>query len=41
MELLVGLVHRSSTAAVVATHDAQLVERADTVVTLHDGLVVT
>ncbi|VXC44960.1 ABC transporter ATP-binding protein [Aeromicrobium sp. 9AM] len=40
MDLIVDVVHRSGVAAVVATHDQQLVERADKVLTLHDGRVV-
>ena len=40
MDLIVGLVHQSGVAAVVATHDPLLVERADAVLTLHDGRVV-
>jgi len=40
MDLIVDVVHRSGVAAVVATHDQQLVERADHVLTLHDGRVV-
>ncbi len=40
MDLIVDMVHRSGVAAVVATHDPQLVERADKVLTLHDGRVV-
>lgn len=37
MDLLTGLVHEQSTAAVVATHDPQLMDRADRVVELHEG----
>lgn len=40
MDLIVEVVHHSGVAAVVATHDQQLVERADKVLTLHDGRVV-
>lgn len=40
MDLIVDVVHRSDVAAVVATHDQQLVERADKVLTLHDGHMV-
>ncbi len=41
MDLIVDVVHRSGVAAVVATHDQQLVERADKVLSLHDGRVVS
>jgi putative ABC transport system ATP-binding protein len=41
MDLIVDLVHRSGVAAVVATHDPLLVARADEVLTLHDGRVVS
>lgn len=40
MDLVVDIVHRRQIAAVVATHDPLLVERADRVLTLHDGAVV-
>jgi putative ABC transport system ATP-binding protein len=41
MELLVALVHDRGTAAVVTTHDPNLVARADRVLELHDGHVVS
>ena len=41
MELLVTLVHDRGTAAVVTTHDPVLVARADRVLELHDGHVVS
>lgn len=37
MDLLARLVHEEQVAAVVATHDPQLVAQADEVVDLHDG----
>ena len=37
MDLLVSLVHDRRIGAVVATHDPLLTERADRVLTLHDG----
>jgi putative ABC transport system ATP-binding protein len=37
MDLLRELVHTAGTAAVVTTHDPELVARADRVVDLHDG----
>ena len=37
MDLLAGLVHERGIGAVVATHDPLLMERADRVLTLHDG----
>ncbi|KHL12474.1 putative ABC transport system ATP-binding protein [Mumia flava] len=40
MELVVGLVHERGLAAVIATHDAAVVARADRVVTLHDGALL-
>ncbi|MDD9348943.1 ABC transporter ATP-binding protein [Mumia sp.] len=40
MDLIVELVHRRGIAAVVATHDPLLVERADRVLTLRGGTVV-
>lgn len=40
MELMSGLVHAEGIAAVIATHDPLLVQRADSVVELHDGRVV-
>ncbi|KAA1424961.1 ABC transporter ATP-binding protein [Mumia zhuanghuii] len=40
MDLVVDIVHRQGIAAVVATHDPLLVERADRVLTLHDGVVL-
>lgn len=39
MDLLVGLVHTRGIAAVVATHDPLLVDRADRVVELHGGRI--
>ncbi|RJK96037.1 ABC transporter ATP-binding protein [Vallicoccus soli] len=39
MDLLVAVVRSTGVAALVATHDASLVERADRVVELHDGVV--
>jgi putative ABC transport system ATP-binding protein len=39
MDLLVSLVHGEGVAAIVATHDPLLVERADRVLELHDGRV--
>jgi putative ABC transport system ATP-binding protein len=40
MDLLRDLVHAEGVAAVVTTHDAQLVARADRVTDLHDGVLV-
>lgn len=40
MDLIVEIVHSRGIAAVVATHDPLLVERADRVVALHDGAAV-
>ncbi|UUT36736.1 hypothetical protein [Microbacterium elymi] len=37
MELIARLAHERGTAAVVATHDAALLARADRVLELHDG----
>jgi putative ABC transport system ATP-binding protein len=39
MDLIAGLVHDRGIAAVVATHDPVLVQRADRVLELHDGKV--
>ncbi len=41
MDLISDLVHAEGVAAVVTTHDPALVRRADRVVELHDGRVVT
>ncbi|PFG42475.1 putative ABC transport system ATP-binding protein [Isoptericola jiangsuensis] len=41
MDLLRELVHTAGTAAVVTTHDPELVARADRVVDLHDGSLRT
>jgi putative ABC transport system ATP-binding protein len=38
MDLIGELVHARGVAAVVTTHDASLVRRADRVVELHDGV---
>lgn len=40
MELIRDLVHTQRVAAVVTTHDPELIARADRVVTLHDGRAV-
>ncbi|PWD52075.1 ABC transporter [Serinibacter arcticus] len=40
MTLIADLVHTEGVAAVVATHDPALMERADRVVTLHEGRLV-
>ncbi|WP_193509481.1 ABC transporter ATP-binding protein [Cryobacterium sp. BB736] len=37
MDLISELVHKQGLAAIVSTHDPLLVQRADTVVELHDG----
>ncbi|MEO6605714.1 MAG: ABC transporter ATP-binding protein, partial [Aeromicrobium sp.] len=37
MDLIVGLVHDRKVAAVVATHDPALLDRADRILTLRDG----
>src|SRR5690606_39164489 len=39
MNLISDLVHSQGVAAVVATHDPLLIERADRVIELHDGRV--
>jgi putative ABC transport system ATP-binding protein len=39
MSLIGDLVHSQGVAAVVATHDPLLIERADRVIELHDGRV--
>ncbi|MDQ4212587.1 ABC transporter ATP-binding protein [Microbacterium capsulatum] len=39
MDLIAGLVHQRGTAAVVATHDAAMLTRADRVLELHDGVL--
>lgn len=39
MELIAALVHHRDTAAIVATHDAALMARADRVFELHDGIL--
>jgi putative ABC transport system ATP-binding protein len=39
MDLIAQLVHHRGTAAVVATHDAAMLERADRVLELHDGVL--
>ena len=39
MDLIAGLVHERGTAAVVATHDAAMLTRADRVLELHDGVL--
>lgn len=39
MDLIAGLVHERGTAAVVATHDAAMLTRADRVLDLHDGVL--
>ena len=41
MELIGQLVHTRGVAAVIATHDPLLVQRADRVLELHDGRVAT
>ncbi len=40
MELIVSLVHGKGIAAVVTTHDPALIERADSVIELRDGILV-
>jgi putative ABC transport system ATP-binding protein len=40
MDLISELVHSQGVAAVVATHDPLLIERADRVIELHDGRLV-
>ncbi len=40
MALIARLVHTEGTAAVVATHDAAMADRADRVLELHDGALV-
>lgn len=40
MDLIAELAHSQGVAVVVATHDPLLMERADTVIELHDGRVV-
>jgi putative ABC transport system ATP-binding protein len=40
MDLLARVVHERGVAAVVSTHDPELMARADRVVELHDGQVV-
>ena len=39
MDLIARLVHERGTAAVVATHDAAMLARADRVFDLHDGIL--
>lgn len=39
MDLIAQLVHHRGTAAVVATHDAAMLARADRVLELHDGVL--
>lgn len=39
MNLIVRLVHERGTAAIVATHDQAVLERADRVLELHDGVL--
>lgn len=39
MDLIARLVHERGTAAVVATHDASMLARADRVLELHDGVL--
>ncbi|MDR6865931.1 putative ABC transport system ATP-binding protein [Microbacterium resistens] len=39
MDLLARLVHERGTAAVVATHDAAMLARADRILELHDGVL--
>ena len=39
MDLIAGLVHERGTAAIVATHDAAMLTRADRVLELHDGVL--
>ena len=41
MDLLVGVVRDHGVAAVVTTHDPALMDRADRIVELHDGRMVT
>ncbi|RNE64013.1 ABC transporter ATP-binding protein [Cryobacterium tepidiphilum] len=41
MDLIADLVHSEGVAAIVATHDPLLIRRADRVVELHDGRVVS
>jgi putative ABC transport system ATP-binding protein len=40
MDLIGELVHSQGVAAIVATHDPLLIERADRVIELHDGRIV-
>ena len=40
MDLIGELVHSQGIAAVVATHDPLLIDRADRVIELHDGRIV-
>jgi putative ABC transport system ATP-binding protein len=40
MDLLARVVHERGVAAVVSTHDPELMARADRVVELHDGRVI-
>jgi putative ABC transport system ATP-binding protein len=37
MDLMSDLVHSEGIAAVISTHDPMLMQRADTVIELHDG----
>ncbi|MDP3951417.1 ABC transporter ATP-binding protein [Microbacterium sp.] len=39
MDLIARLVHDSGTAAIVATHDPAMLQRADRVLELHDGVL--
>lgn len=39
MDLIAALVHERKTAAVVATHDPAMIDRADRVLELHDGVL--
>ncbi|HSK19148.1 MAG TPA: ABC transporter ATP-binding protein [Longimicrobiales bacterium] len=41
LDLLTGLVSERGTAMVIATHSREVVERADRVLTLHDGAIVS
>lgn len=40
MDLISGLVHTQQVAAVVSTHDPLMIQRADRLVELHDGVLV-
>ena len=40
VEMMVGLAHRDGRAVVIVTHDSRLVEYADRVVRIEDGLMV-